>query len=601
MAKITPQFQSAQEKDKWKSLQDQAGQSLAKIAQGKANAPDLQRVSQVLGSMSKLAQSVFDDAVTSAEKQAKSITEAGNIKIKEGLTAFETAVNERLQEFMPTLMSSIKEALSLELLQQSEDLYKSLGSKITDIQSLLPPKDLPTTDDLLASNELLIEHLDTKEKGLIAKIQEMFQETLNSALSGAKGPSNSLATTSSRYAKGGRHVMNPYEIKPNLATKAGSMVGDTNVVDVDATTVPTGSMLPKGPEGTGTTPLTPALPENTDADIDNAAKNQTSLLSRIGQLLKGLIPGKGAGKSDEDFTEKEGKKADTWWRSFKGFFGDIGKKAKNSAGSGGWLKLLGAGLMSMILAPQMWAALGRKLKEYVTLENITKVISGAWDFIKTKGGELISFVWDKLKNLPYKQIANWIEGVATSLWDKIKSIFPGQKLKKAAKDAGQVIKDGAVSLYHKVVDSLTPGGGTTKPGVKATTTPGPAGKPPTGPGAAPSSSTPFNFTLPASKGGTGTTPSTTTNKNAYNFKTSVVNANGVSNLGGKTVSVGDTAINYAPGVTTPVPGAPGKAAPGAPGNKGGVQGTPPVGLGTFPIQSATDDTLILMNSSFLGY
>src|ERR1700687_5279508 len=94
--KKAPQFRSKAEMDKWNSLQHKSGHSLHQISQGKATPVDIQNVDKTLSGMSKLAKSVFSDAVKAVEKEVAAVQKSNLRKTKEDQEAFEKAVGELL-------------------------------------------------------------------------------------------------------------------------------------------------------------------------------------------------------------------------------------------------------------------------------------------------------------------------------------------------------------------------------------------------------------------------------------------------------------------------------------------------------------------------
>jgi hypothetical protein len=150
---MVAQFNSEQERKKWASLQNSAGASLNNIVQGKAQTADFQRVSTVLNGLNALAAQVFAEAVSAAEVQAKKFQAAANAATQQRdlttLTAYEVALNDALKKVAPDIVEQIKDVLALEFLESTEELNRNIGGRFTNLEGMLPPQDLPTTNDVI--------------------------------------------------------------------------------------------------------------------------------------------------------------------------------------------------------------------------------------------------------------------------------------------------------------------------------------------------------------------------------------------------------------------------------------------------------------------
>src|SRR5882672_10465337 len=152
-----PKFRSDAERKKWDALQHNAGHSIQKIAEGKGQPQDFQKIEKTLEGMSKLAKRVFTDAVKAAEAQVNTVQKANLKKTKEDQAEFAQAVGTILKGQLPEILSQIKDIIEIESLDQDTRFEKTLSSQLNSFASFLPPKDIPTTDDVLAIHEASME------------------------------------------------------------------------------------------------------------------------------------------------------------------------------------------------------------------------------------------------------------------------------------------------------------------------------------------------------------------------------------------------------------------------------------------------------------
>lgn len=392
-----PAFQTAGEMKKWNSLNNAAGTSLAKIAQGQATTADVQKVSATLGSMNKLAKGVFDDAIEMATSLVEKVQEGNRTKLKDGLSAFETALNEALLKLEPDLVEKIQDIVLLESFAQTEELDKKFSPRFDQLQEMMPDRDLPTVEDLLASNELLLESLDQRMNRWGANIANLLVNAVKSqmptpALPGPKGSS---------HMKGQRHAMNRYELR----------AGQGSVVDAIAPLAGGSSSAGASAFASMATALTsPAAnlpdmvsPPSKSSDIATAIKTQTAFFQTFKDFLAKFGASgasgesSGGGGSSEDDDEKESKKADTWWRSFKTWLGDKYDKGKKKyQDNEGWIKALGLTLLTMATNPEFYATLGKMIQDYLTWDNIKGAAIATWDFVKDSGKGILDWVMDQL-------------------------------------------------------------------------------------------------------------------------------------------------------------------------------------------------------------
>jgi hypothetical protein len=374
------QFNNQTAANKWKALQASAGPSLTAIVQGRGTAADFQRVQNILNQQGGLAAQVFAQAVSSAEVQAKKFVAAYQQVVaqrqNEDLTAFELALNEQLALIAPNIVSEIREIIEMSVLQSNEDLTRTMGSRFDHVIQLLPSKrDNPSVDDLLAANDLLAERLAAEENArwnereprLLEKIALTFETTLRN-----------LADRINRE-RAQRYQGTPTAPTPQLPAP-------------QAPTVLQRAMpLLGGPQPSRTTALVSAqageastavvnVGVQTQRDLTTAAKEQTSLYDRLKRLIPSfsLLRKTGTQQSADDEQEK----ADTWWRSFKNWFGDKKDRMKKwGAENAGWLSSLGTLLSLAVLNPQLFKTLGEQIQKYLTWDNLKNAVTTAWDWL----------------------------------------------------------------------------------------------------------------------------------------------------------------------------------------------------------------------------
>ncbi len=407
-------FNSSQAKSKWQSLQNSAGASLSAVVQGRAQSSDFSRISTVLNGLNGLAAQVFSQAVSAADQQAKKFEAqykkagTGGTGGGDNLTAYEKALNDALSTIAPDIVSSLKEIIEMSALESNEDLTREMGGRFADLQQMLPPKDLPTVNDLLAANELLVEQLATSIKkdedvawekrgdGLAAKVLSGFKSLIEQmAAHGSPARGNSSRSFGLPALPSPSHH-DVIDMEPNVAEHALALVGGGGghaVTDVmgssehGASTAVSSASLSQGKDGP-TISMSPAA----EKTIQQAATDQTNLYSKLLDFLQG-----GQKESKENEEEDEEKKADTWWRSFKNWSKDKSDKVKDFGKDNmGWLGALGSGLALAMLNPQIFKYFGDQIEKYLTWDNLKSAVSTAWDWVAKQGKDVIDWVLEKL-------------------------------------------------------------------------------------------------------------------------------------------------------------------------------------------------------------
>lgn len=439
-----PTFNSDQANKKWKSLQANAGASLTAIVHGKGTTADFQRVTNVLNQQSGLAGQVFAQAVSAAEVQAKKFEAAYAKALKESdnnsLTAFELALNDQLSKLAPNLIGEIRQIVEMSVLQSNEDLTRTIGSKFSDLHDLLPKKELPSVDDLLVANDLLREQIATddeerwkhREPALIEKIAAVFETTLRN-----------LADRINRERAGGASQAALPAPVPRLSGPSPSNVLERAMPMLGAPSASRMSVpVPNTPTDQSSTAVV-ALSVRTQEVLTTAAKEQTGLAKRLNELVPAL-PAPGSSGSQQRADDEE-KKADTWWRSFKNWFGDrkddLSKARKDNAG---WLGALGKTLALMVLDPQLFKMLGEGIKKYLTWDNLVDAAKMAWNWVSEQATKVLDWVKnllapkdDTVSQSDVDKVRQHQGGAATltnGAQQEIKNFTPAQKAQYDALD-----------------------------------------------------------------------------------------------------------------------------------------------------------------------
>jgi hypothetical protein len=628
--KKTPQFRSDAEKKKWTALQNKAGHSLSQIAAGKATSVDFKNVDKTLAGLSKMAKSVFSDAVKAAEKQVALVSKANLQKSKGEQEEFTKAVAEILKDQMPELLAQIKDIIELESLGQDDRFEKTLSSQLDAFASFLPPKDLPTSDDMVAIHEATIEHQsatddkkwESRQKQLLDtftdRVADVVKATILSTAMGTVSPAHAQAPGVPRL-----EAPPMSDVLPSLAHRAMSMVGgsnkydNTDAIDVESRLVPTPGLRPALEDHSGTAVSqavesagqtaspTMSLSKAAESAIINAANAQTKMHEQIRDLLQGAggksggaSAGGGGGGAAGGEEEDEGKKADVWWRSFGSWIGDkytTAKSAVDTAGS--WLTTIGAGLASMLLAPGLYETIVTKAKELIQWDHVKKVVEDAWTNIKSSASGVVDWVVNKLglggvidkSKTVFNDILKAIDAVAGFF--HIKLNLAGDS--SAPAPASNTTTSGAVKPMSPEAAAKAQAADTNR--YMANT------KAQTASGAGPT----YGMTSVGGAGGSlvnnnyGAGNASGNFSNSFSSPTAVTNRSSVNvtpfTVPGNTVSVPGTSVSATPPVTTPVAGggAPAAATNARPSTPS--QSTSRVSIDSFGINSGVDDSLALMN------
>jgi hypothetical protein len=391
-----PNFSTEQERKKWASLQQSAGASMQAIVQGRGTTQDFQKVGNILNQQGGLAAQVFAQAVSAAEVQAKKFQAAYELVLKaregETLTAYELALNDQLSKLAPDLINSIREIVELAVVSSNEDLSRTMGGRFSDLQELLPPKDLPTVDDVLAAQELLAEKLvatdeenwKVREPALLEKIAQLFESTLRNL---AERINRERASRGGAPQPGAQVPMLAGPEPQNVLQKAMPLL---------AAPATSNAMVPVSGDDAAQSTAVVGVSQKTQQNLTTAATQQESLYEKLNRLIP-TLPAFNRGPKKQADSEDEEKKADTWWRSFKDWFGDRKDQFdKFRKDNGGWLSALGTTLALMLTDPQLFTMLGNALKKYLTWDNIVSVVEKSWNWLNDKAKDVLDWVMDTL-------------------------------------------------------------------------------------------------------------------------------------------------------------------------------------------------------------
>lgn len=452
------QVNNATAQKKWESLKGSAGVSLSRIVQGNATSADYQRVMNVLNQQSNLASQVFGQLLAlskaNAEKSLDKYEALLGHNNEELLSAFEVAFNAELKKIEPDIVGQLKEIIEMTVLQSNEDLDQRMGSRFDAIRDLLPAKkDNPSINDLLAANDLLAERIqednvaewERRENSLIEKVAQTFESTLRSLAQrinaekahraqtarghAASQPSASVPLLAHEAASPVATMARPSILQQGMALLRGPFSGGALTIGKSPATGVSG--------GTDSTTAVVALSPAAQHDLTTAADSQKGFYDRIKALLPSPAKKEDTGEAQQQ--DDESKKADTWWRSFKNWFGDDdSKKQSQKKDRFGWLKGLGQMLALMILNPKLFQMLGEGMKNLLTWDNIKGAAEKSWD---------------------------WVKGVASSVMETISNMLggtmktPTQQEVTASKDGGQNLattKNAAGDTTHADINKLTP-------------------------------------------------------------------------------------------------------------------------------------------------
>lgn len=614
-------FNSDQASKKWQSLQNSAGSSLNNIVQGRASTADFSRVSSVLNGLSSLAATTFSQAISASEVQAKKF-EASYAQLEQGirsdnadnLTAYEKALNAALQTIEPNIVGTLKEFIELSSLESNEDLTKTMNTGFTGVHEALP-SDLPSTNDLLAANDLLKESLleadasrwQTRESSLIEKIADSFKTTLRDL---AEQINKERAAKQAHASHSGPLALpNPHGATGNALVPFQQPHAMHDVIDMEPHTIADNAMqLVRPAEHKALTDQTGGMEPHTKSSvasgssislsasaeqaITKAATDQTSLYQKLMDFLQ----------KDDDSTvdqkEEDEDRADTFWNSYKSIIGEPSKSKKKSSNDEGWgwLKTLGSALLLMATNPQLFKTIGDLITKYATWDNLKKAVGEAWDWVAKQAHDVLDWVLDKLhpksdtvtqkevdehRKEPAVPLAKGAAGAKQKLTPE-QQAWLNDPHTGPDKNPGAVAK-GDPSQGHQSWQSwianklgITVGSDQVKLAGSSTTVGG---------------SSTSNAGNSVDIG--GSTTSVGGNRSTVNGGTTV------NNNSSSTSSIPSQSASMTPGASVPQTGvAAGMDATAGTGDNRPSKGGPQIGMSTFGFHTGTDDSLMMMNTPY---
>lgn len=599
------QVNNATAQKRWESLKGSAGVSISRIVQGNATSSDYQRVQNVLTQQSNLASQVFSTllatAKVNAEKSKDNFSDILDKNNKVILSSFEAAFNAEIKKLSPDIVGQLKELIEMSILQSNEDIGKQMGSQFDSIRHLLPEKkDTPSVNDLLAANELLAEHLiandkeswEKREPELLERIAQTFEGTLRDLAQKI----NAERAHRNRTARGHANSQ-PGGLIPRLAgPRAPAAMERPSLLAQGLALLRGGGVAPEsnrapsdgvsGSSDTSTTVV--SISPATDRELTTDAKAQKGFYDKIKDLLPDL------GKKDKGDAQKkddEADKADTWWRSFKNWFGDDDKKKSNKKKDKyGWLKGLGTMLALMILNPKLFQTLGEGIKNLLTWDNIKGAAEKSWDWVKGASSTVLTAIQNllapKTDTVSQDAVDEAHKGgggkAELSQSSKTRVLTPEQKAQLAEFDKGA--GPGVDKNPNAKLPPAPPGGHSSWQSKVANL---------------------FGFKLGAETvnvAGTNISQSSVANtaiNSAGTGRSSVVNkpplpANMPTGAAASTTYSETPSIPMTPGVALPTVDAT-HAMVGS-GSTQPQKGAPQIGIGSFGFQAANSDSLVLMNT-----
>jgi hypothetical protein len=266
--------------------------------------------------------------------------------------------------------------------------------------------------------------------------------------------------------------------------------------------------------------------------------------------------------------------------------GDKYDKAKDwNKENKGWLSGLGTLLSAMLLDPQLFENIGSMIGKYLTWDNVKKVAEASWHMMLDKGKDIVDWVQDKLglnKPLTQKEVDDAKTDGGVKLSKNAAERLKDPKVQAAIAAQGDPFKDknpnaklpdnpsagGHSSFMSKVSNLFGFTSGSSNPAVDQSVT---------------------NTNNSIANGGSAT----------FNNRSTIVPKGDVG--GPKTAAVPGNPASYTPGVTTQAPGTSSDVniGPGT-GDSRPTKGTAQIGLSSFKFHSATDDSLLMMNTSYFS-
>jgi len=624
-------FKSDTESKKWKSLEATTSTSFHKMLQGTATESDFKSVSKILEQQSALAKSVFDEGVKSIEATADELLDKVNQgRIESGKRPLTQQAHNRLHKstmqdvmrnYAPDIIASLKDIIDDrfdEIAQGNVEAITKGFDKLSGYSPTRKPVDTPSTDDIIALQEAASEDADNKDNAKWPDRLADIKKAVGDAVE------NSLLEIIKRV-KGNQSKPGMQETSPALGYSPTARANANNweLMDADG-----GSSAMS--QATATSPTVQLTPK-TEAAIYEATDEQKTFMGSIRDMLANL----GNKDKEKDSPEEEEKKASSWLRKMGSWMKDKMPSKKSRGTIMSIIKGIGQGLFLALTAPSLIKGIAGAAKEFLTLDNLEKVIKTTWDTIYGIGGSIVSGILKEfgLKGSPNPDVKKpALERMDTQISNAQTKLKSAQDAKaKAGGDESKLtdrqrqdlaglpefikrLQAGRTEEAAKENKGKPPGttapsasAGTLPGGGSATTTVGsspvasaksaivPAGASPT----VPSQLTAVNQTAVTDSGGytydaasgkivkldsqANPTNSTVGGDNYLRSSGNTTVAPATSPTTGKGLTVPDPALQTAQADTTP-------SRPG-----GGMQSSTAITLASFGMHAGVDDTLQLMN------
>jgi hypothetical protein len=350
-------FKTANEKNKWESLQDKGSVTIDKMLSGTATPSDIESLTKLVESQHELAGEAFKEGIHSAEATADAIIDKMNAdRIAIGKRPLTPKAQDRLfkQTFQKVLQAASEDILGAVQDRFDEESVKS-DERATAISRVLqkrPPAEPQaaekvepaTPDDAETQRKLddLKHELAAIPEKTNRSLSERFRDLKHVAMQKAKDAPNTLRGLS-------RNALAAIKKTPHAATITAAYVKTT-------------------------------LGQMRDAVVDGWAK-----------ITKKEDP------------EDEDKKSETWLRKLRNFFGDKFDKAKSKASKvssllGKIFGPIGKILLLALTNPQLIATVTAAVSKYLNFDTIETFMANTWKEIKDGGSQVLDWVVKKIKD-----------------------------------------------------------------------------------------------------------------------------------------------------------------------------------------------------------
>lgn len=370
-------FKTEKEAQKWKQLSRSISVPIENISSGKAKPEDLKAIKSVLTKYDELAASLFEDSVKTASDMAHTVTSSLN----------DARVNKGKKPLTDKAQSRLYEASFKKLLQNSsktivEDLELHFSLQL---------------DDAVADISDVVENAFSKVNSLVRGSKD--DGFKNWKKYGGEG-------TSSR-APSIKDVMDLVQTKNDYALTVVDNKQKSSATPVNAIQTLTNrhgdtfDLL--DPEEASSTSLAKVHNPNT---TDNAMSKLDLILSILNQLTERDTSDKKVRRVQQPQPQEENKRATSWVKKIKDFFVSSNdwivkkyRKVRNKFRDySNFAESLTAPLMALLMAPDLFNAIGTKIGEVLNINTITSMLDSALTSLKGTAMEGVDWVVTKIKS-----------------------------------------------------------------------------------------------------------------------------------------------------------------------------------------------------------